>query len=103
MLAHSQYRLLFIGSTLAMLAFGMMNVVQGVVAFDLTGKNSAVGFVSLGQGLAMLFLSPVGGAMSDRISKRRLLLLAQGAIGVMFGVIAVLIFADILTIWILAF
>ena len=102
-LAHSQYRLLFIGSTLAMLAFGMMNVVQGVVAFDLTGKNSAVGFVSLGQGLAMLFLSPVGGAMSDRISKRRLLLLAQGAIGVMFGVIAVLIFADVLTIWILAF
>ena len=101
-LAHSQYRLLFIGSTLAMMAFGMMNVVQGVVAFDLTGKNSAVGFVSLGQGLAMLFLSPVGGAMSDRISKRRLLLFAQGSIGVMFGVIAVLIFSGALTIWLLA-
>jgi MFS family permease len=102
-LAHSQYRLLFIGSTLAMLAFGMMNVVQGVVAFHLTGRNSAVGFVSLGQGLAMLFLSPVGGAMSDRISKRRLLLFAQGSVGIMFGVIAVLIFTGVLTIWILAF
>ncbi|MEP6871617.1 MAG: hypothetical protein ABI939_07170, partial [Anaerolineaceae bacterium] len=45
-LRHSQYRLLFLGSTLAMMAFGMMNVVQGVVAFHLTGKNSAVGFVS---------------------------------------------------------
>ncbi len=102
-LRHSQYRLLFIGSTLAMLAFGMMNVVQGVVAFELTGRNSAVGFVSLGQGIAMLFLSPVGGALSDRISKRRLLLIAQTAIGIMFGVIAVLIFAGVLTIWILAF
>ena len=86
-----------------MVAFGMMNVVQGVVAFHLTGKNSAVGFVSLGQGIAMLFLSPVGGALSDRVSKRRLLLLAQGAIGIMFGVIAVLIFTGALTIWILAF
>ena len=85
-----------------MLAFGMMNLVQGVVAFHLTGKNSAVGFVSLGQGVAMLFLSPVGGAMSDRISKRRLLLVAQGLIGIVFGVIAVLIFTDVLTIWILA-
>ncbi len=102
-LRHAQYRLLFIGSTLAMLAFGMMNVVQGVVAFELTGKNSAVGFVSLGQGIAMLFLSPVGGALSDRISKRRLLLIAQTAIGIMFGVIAVLIFAGALTIWLLAF
>ena len=51
-LAHPQYRLLFIGTTFSMLGFGMMNVVQGVVAFDLTGKNSAVGFVSVGQGIA---------------------------------------------------
>ncbi len=102
MLAFSQYRLLFIGTTLAMLAFGMMNVVQGVVAFQLTGKNGGVGFVSLGQGRAMLFLSPVGGAMSDRISKRRLLLLAQGLVGIMFGAIALLIFTGVLTIWLLA-
>lgn len=85
-----------------MMAFGMMSVVQGVVAFHLTGKNGAVGFVSLGQGVAMLFLSPVGGALSDRVSKRRLLLFAQGSIGVMFGIIALLIFTDTLTIWILA-
>ena len=85
-----------------MLAFGMLNVVQGVVAFELTGKNGAVGFVSLGQGIAMLFLSPVGGALSDRISKRRLLMFAQGSIGLLFGVIAVLIYTDVITIWLLA-
>ena len=101
-LGHSQYRLLFIGSALAMLAFGMLNVVQGVVAFELTGKNGAVGFVSLGQGVAMVILSPVGGALSDRVSKRRLLLFAQGSIGVMFGVIAVLIYSGLISIWLLA-
>jgi MFS family permease len=79
-----------------------MNVVQGVVAFDLTGRNGAVGFVSLGQGLAMLFLSPIGGALSDRISKRKLLVFAQGCIGLMFGVVSVLIFTGLITIWLLA-
>ncbi len=85
-----------------MLGFGMMQVVQGVVAFELTGKNQAVGFVALGSGFSMLFLSPVGGALSDRVSKKKMLTLAQGSIGLMFGVIAILIITDTITIWLLA-
>ena len=101
-LGNAQYRLLFIGSTLTMLAFGMMQVAQGVVAFELTGKNSAVGFVFLGQGISMLLLSPIGGTLSDRISKKRLLTSSQFVIGAMFGVIAVLIATGVITILLLA-
>ncbi len=101
-LRHSQYRLLFAGTTLAMLAFGMMQVAQGVVAFELTGKNSAVGFVFLGQGISMLVLSPLGGTLSDRVSKKRLLTSAQFVIGAMFALIAVLITTGLITILILA-
>jgi MFS family permease len=101
-LGHAQFRLLFIGTTLSMLAFGMMQVVQGVVAFTLTGKNSAVGFVFLGQGIAMLLLSPLGGTLSDRISKKRLLTTAQFVIGATFGVIAVMVATGWLTIVLLA-
>ncbi len=101
-LGNSQYRLLFIGNVLSMLAFGMMQVAQGVVAFDLTGKNSAVGFVFLGQGISMLILSPIGGTLSDRISKKRLLTASQFIIGAIFGGIAVLIAAGWITIIFLA-
>ena len=101
-LSNQQFKLLFLGTTLSMLAFGMMQVVQGKVAFDLTGKNGSVGFVYLGQGFAMLILSPVGGALSDRVSKKRMLSLAQFVIGMMFGVVAVLIATDLITIWLLA-
>ena len=87
-LGNKQFRLLFLGTTLYMLAFGMMQVVQGKVAFDLTGKNGSVGFVYLGQGFAMLLLSPIGGALSDRISKKKMLSAAQFIIGASFGVIA---------------
>src|SRR5947207_3535731 len=95
-LGNAQFRLLFVGTTLSMLAFGMMQVVQGVVAFNLTGKNSAVGLVSFGQGLSMLFLSPVGGTLSDRISKKRLLSAVQFIIGAMFAIVAVLLATDLL-------
>lgn len=102
MLADREFRLLFAGTTLAMLAFGMMQVAQGVVAFELTGKNSAVGFVFLGQGISMLVLSPVGGALSDRVSKKQLLTGAQFVIGAMFALIAVLIATGWITILLLA-
>lgn len=97
-----EFRLLFSGTTFAMLAFGMMQVVQGVVAFDLTGRNGAVGFVYFGQGVAMLVLSPVGGTLSDRISKKLLLTSAQFVIGMMFGLIAILIVTGWITIMLLA-
>ncbi len=85
-----------------MLAFGMMQVAQGVVAFELTGKNSAVGFVSLGTGITMITLGPVGGALSDRVSKKRLLAAAQVMTGTVFAVIATLIVTGHITIMLLA-
>jgi MFS family permease len=100
-LRHMQFRLLFVGTTLTMLAFGMMQVAQGVVAFELTGRNRAVGLVYLSQGLAMLFLSPLGGALTDRISKKRLLTGSQLVIGATFALIAGLIATDRITIAVL--
>ena len=75
------YRILWLGTALAFLAFNMASTAQGVVAFDLTGSNRAVGLVLAGQGLAMCVLNPFGGAIADRFSKRLLLLLAQTIIG----------------------
>jgi MFS family permease len=101
-LSNRQFRLLFTGTSLSMLAFGMMQVVQGVVAFDLTGRNGSVGFVYLGQGFAMLILSPIGGTLSDRVSKKKMLTGAQFVIGVMFGVVGVLVATGLITIILLA-
>lgn len=101
-LANPQFRLLFIGNVVVMLGFGMMQVLQGVLAFDLTGKNSSVGFVAMGMGLPMLLLGPLGGALSDRMSKRMLLMFGQGGVGLVFLVIGLLTALDIITIWVLA-
>src|SRR6266542_1391210 len=85
------YRTIWIGSFIAFLAVNMSATAQGVVAYDLTGNNSAVGSVMLGQGIAMMFLNPFGGAISDRFAKRLLILFSQVVIGGVALAVAVLI------------
>jgi len=55
----------------------MSTAAQSVVAFDLRGSNSSVGSVVAAQGLAMLLLGPFGGALADRLRKRRLIAASQ--------------------------
>ncbi len=100
-MANPQFRLLFLGNVTTMLGFGMMQVVQGVLSFELTGKNSSVGFVAMGWGLPMLLLGPMGGALSDRFSKRLLLMFGQAAVALIFFAIGVFFIAGMLNIWIL--
>ena len=101
-LKYRDYRVLWTGTLFSFLAFMMSSVVQSVVAFDLTGKNGAVGFVSLGMGIATILVSPFGGVVADRFSKRKLLFFGQTTIGLSFAVVGVLILTDQITILLLA-
>jgi MFS family permease len=96
------YRVIWIGTILSFLAFNIAMTAQGAVAFDLTGSNRAVGAVVFGQGIAMVFLNPFGGAIADRFSKRFLILLAQVVIGGTMLALAILMFTDRISILILA-
>lgn len=102
-LSHGHYRILWIGTTLSFLAFSMQNVAQGVVAFNITGKNGDVGAVSLGMGLATIATAPFGGVIADRVSRRKLLLIGQTTIGFTFFLIGLLIVVDRINIpWLIA-
>lgn len=45
--------------------------------YQLSGSSLQVGFVGLAQAVALLVLSPLGGAIADRLDRRRLLQTAQ--------------------------
>ncbi len=92
------YRTLWAGTTLSFLAFSMSWIVQGVVAFEITGKNGDVGTVALGMGLATILTAPIGGVIADRVSKRALLLVGQVLIAADFILVGVLIVTDTITI-----
>ena len=97
-LQHRDYRVLWTGTTIAFLAFMMSSVVQSLVAYDLTGENSAVGLVAVGMGLSTILVSPFGGVIADRVSKRRLLLIGQSLLGINFLAVGALILSEQITI-----
>ncbi|MGE0600381.1 MAG: MFS transporter [Dehalococcoidia bacterium] len=101
-LSSRHFRVLWIGSVFAFIAFFMSTVVQAVVAFDLSGSNSAVGFVVFAQGVAQLALGPLGGAMADRLSKKGVILACQVTIFTAFTTLGILVATDIIEVIYLA-
>lgn len=96
------FRVLWVGTILAFVAFFMSTVVQSVVAYDLTQKNSAVGVVVFAQGLGQMLFGPPGGAAADRLSKRFVIIVCQVTITLAFTGIALLLVTDLVTVAFLA-
>jgi MFS family permease len=97
-LRERDFRRLWLGSLSAFIGFFTSIVVTSVVAFELTGRNSAVGLVIFGRGLSMLALGPFGGAYADRVSKKLILLVSQSATTLVFWWQAALLYAGKLTV-----
>jgi MFS family permease len=73
----SNFRILVLGTLGSMTAFFMSSLVQSVVAFELTGTNTAVGGALFAQGVGMIGFGPLGGAYADRLPKRRVIAIGQ--------------------------
>lgn len=92
------YRVLWLNASLVLSAMHLSFTAHNTVAFEITGRNSAVGLLSFAIGIALLSTTPFAGAIADRISKRLLLFLCQSLIMIMACSLAALLYADALTI-----
>ncbi len=80
-------------------AMSMEMLVRGYLAYQLTGSFAALGVVSLSSAVPMLLLSPIGGLVADRRSRRSVLQLGQITSLVVAAIIAVLVFSGALAFW----
>lgn len=96
-LGHGPYRRLWISNAVASLGFMMLMIVQAVVAYDITGRNGAVGAVTLSWGITQAAAGPFGGALADRFARRRMLMAAQAVTAFDLALTAGLLFAGQLT------
>ena len=96
-LGHRQFRILFAGTLFATLAYMMMMFTMGVVAEELSGTNAAVGTIAFAIGLSMFFLSPFGGVVADRVNRKWLIVLGQGAGAAILALVGLLLAAGLLT------
>ena len=67
--------------------------------YDLTGSIAYTGLVGAAQAVALLVLSPLGGALADRIDRRRLLQAAQSVALVVAAALAWLTLTDRALAW----
>ncbi len=80
-------------------AMSMQMIVRGYLAYSLTGNFSALGIVGLGSAVPMLLVSPLGGVVADRTSRRLVLQLGQSFSCVLAVAMATLLLLDILVFW----
>ncbi len=100
-LHNPHYRMLFVGGLFTFLTMQVAGVARAWLAFELTGNNTGLGGVMLAFGACSIFAIPYGGMISDRFSKRNVLILAgvlQAATPVWLGVAVA---TDTATYWML--
>ncbi|HXK30190.1 MAG TPA: MFS transporter [Candidatus Binatia bacterium] len=76
-LGYRDYRLLFFGTSLSHVGDFVQAMAQGWLVWTMTNSPLLLGLVGFAQALPRLLLGAVGGAIVDRIERRRLLLSTQ--------------------------
>ena len=76
-------------------------VLRGLLAWDLTEREGALGLVYLVFGLTMLVGTPFGGVVADRLAKRSVLLWSQSLIFVAAAAMAFVVLTNVVTFWML--
>jgi MFS family permease len=77
----------------------MQSVAQGWVVYQLTGSKLALGTITFAGSVPSLFLMLPAGALADRMSKRRLLVISQTAMMVLAFTLALLTATKLLQVW----
>ncbi|RJQ56390.1 MAG: MFS transporter [Desulfobacteraceae bacterium] len=97
---YRDFRWLWMGSFLNFMAIGMQMMARGWLVLRLTDDSPlALSYVMIALSLPMTFISLLGGALADRISKKRLLMGVQAGNAVMTGLLAVLDFTGNIRFW----
>ncbi|MEM8922334.1 MAG: MFS transporter [Actinomycetota bacterium] len=95
------YPLLFTAGLFSFIAVQMQFLLRGVLAWDLTLREGALGLTYLMFGLSMLVATPLGGVASDRLSKRKVLIVSQAALMGMALFMGTVVLTGVVEFWML--
>jgi MFS family permease len=98
-LHYREYRLIRFGQIFASLATWMDQVARGWLLYELTNSTLQLGLVRGVQAIPKLLLSPVAGSAADRYSRKNQILVAQIVDGLLYVIVAILIFAGRIEPW----
>lgn len=93
-----QFRWLWSSTLASFSGMQMQLIARGVLAWELTGSYAAVGIIEASFALPMAVFSLPGGAVVDRVEKRRIVMVTQGIMGLLALLTAILVQTDLITV-----
>ena len=98
-LRHPNYRLFLIGQLISLAGTWMQIIAQGWLVYQISGSELALGLVGFASAIPALIISPVAGVITDRVSRRAMLVATQTGAMTLALILAVLTFMDVVQVW----
>jgi MFS family permease len=96
---HRNYRLFFAGQLISLMGTWMQSVAQGWLVYSMTHSPLLLGLTSFCGQIPVFFIAPFGGTISDRVDRRRLLIVTQGLSMLQAAVLATLTLTHFVQVW----
>ncbi len=93
-LANRDYMYLWLGMVAMMGGMQMQMLARGYLVYDLTGSAALLGIVTAGSAIPMLVLALFGGAIADRLDRKRLIQVGQVIVGLLALAVGISIYAE---------
>jgi MFS family permease len=98
-LRHRNYRLFFGGQLVSVIGTWMQQVAVGWLVYDLSKSAFTLGAVRFASAIPVTLLTLVGGAMADRIDKRRIVIATESTAMVLAFILAALAWFKVIQVW----
>jgi MFS family permease len=98
-LKYRNYRLWFMGQLASLVGTWMQTTAQGFLVFQLTHSPVYLGYVGFAAGIPAWLFTLYGGVISDRMSRRTLLIITQTSMMILAFILASLAFANAVQPW----
>jgi MFS family permease len=98
-LRHPNYRLLWIGTLISRTGDWLDQVALNWLVLEQTGSVLQLGMVNLFRGLPILICTLIGGAVADRMERRRLMMMTQASSMALATLLAVIVLSGNAPLW----
>src|SRR3954447_10767905 len=98
-LRHRNYQLFFAGQLISLIGTWMDQVAEAWLVYRLTGSALLLGTVAFASQIPVFLLAPIGGALADRVDRRKILIWTQSSMMLLTFMLAWLTLSHRIHIW----
>src|SRR5690348_16188087 len=98
-LRHRNYRLFFAGQLVSLVGTWMQTIAESWLVYRLTNSPTQLGAIGFFAQIPVFLLAPIGGAVADRYSRHRVLVVTQATAIVLAFTLAFLTLSGRVQVW----